>query len=183
MTTQEMAMHLWPCWLMGLIMVIAVLCSEHRDLLKVSFSGLGKFLKWMGTITALRFLLIKGAMLLQPENPMIANIKQMVHFIPWQATFGVFWEDAVHVMPLVILARMFGEKTWYKIIQWPLLTAVMVSFGSGHLYQGALAAAGISLYILVSKKMGEKHGFGTVMLCHIMYDMITLLTLAWIVGG
>lgn len=179
MTTQEIAMHLWPCWLMGLIMLVAVFFSEHRDLLKVSFTGLGKFLKSMAIITAFRLVILK---LLTPAS-MLGGIKAMVHLIPWQATAFVYWEDAVHVLPLVILARLYSEKSWYKWIKWPLLLAVMVSFGSGHIYQGALAAVGISFYIPFSKKMGEKYGFGTVMLCHIMYDMLTLLTLAWIVGG
>lgn len=179
MSVQEIAMHLWPCWLMGLVMIMAVLFSEHRDLLRVSLSGLGRFLKSMAIITAFRFLILKFL----TSAFALDNIKEMVRMIPWQATSFVYWEDAVHVLPLVIFARMFSGKSWYKWAQWPLLVAVMVSFGSGHLYQGVLAACGISFYIPFSKKMGEKYGFGTVMLCHIMYDMTTLLTLAWIVGG
>jgi hypothetical protein len=107
----------------------------------------------------------------------------LVHFIPWQTTLGVFWEDAVHALPLVLLGKMFANKTWYKIAKWPLLAAVMCSFGAGHLYQGVLAACMLSFYIPFSMKMGEKHGFGTVMLCHMMYDLITLLSIGWIVGA
>ena len=113
---------------------------------------------------------------------MLNELRQAVHFIPWQGTLGVFWEDAVHVFPLVLLARMYGEKLWFKIIRWPLLIATMIAFGAGHLYQGPIAACALSFYIILSMQQGQKNGFGTVIIAHTLYDLITLLSIAWMVG-
>jgi hypothetical protein len=175
---KEIALDLWPCWMLGIMMLIATFNSNHRDLLRVDISGLLRFAKMMVMVTAFRFFIFK---VIAPHD-MLDNVRSMVHLIPWQATLGVFWEDAVHVLPLVILGRMFGDRKWYKYISWPLLAMVMCSFGAGHTYQGLVAAIGLSFYIPFSMKMGKKYGFGTVMLSHMMYDLITLLSLAWMVG-
>ncbi len=179
MTIQEIAMQLWPFWLLGLMMIITVLCSEHRDLLTVKFKGVLYFLRVMILVSVYRYVIFR---FIAPAST-LAGAKSMVGFIPWQATFGVFWEDAVYVLPLVILARLYSDKTWYKYVKWPLLILTMISFGSGHMYQGVLASIGLCFCIPFSKKMGMKYGFGTVMACHILYDMITILTLGWIVGA
>lgn len=179
MSFQELAAGLFPFWCMGILMIVAVFFSEHRDLLRVSFKGLGKFLIAMGFLTVYRFVVFK--FLAPPE--MLENLRHAVHFLPWQGTLGVFWEDAVHVIPLVLLARTCADKLWYKIVKWPLLIMVMIAFGAGHLYQGPVAAAALSFYIILSMKQGQKNGFGTVMIAHVLYDLITLLSIAWMVGG
>jgi hypothetical protein len=178
MNFQEIAQQLLPCWILGLFVIYAVRDSQYKDLLRVEFSPIVKFLKFMLIITAYRFIIFK---FFTPHD-MIEQIKETSNFIPIGATMGVFWEDAVHALPLVILGKMFGQKTWYKWIRWPLLIGVMLSFGSGHLYQGTFAAAALSFYIPFSMSKGDKYGFGTIMLCHMLYDALTLLSLRWMVG-
>ena len=179
MTIDQIFAELWPCWLLGTLMVITLFFSSHRDLLKTDLRRIGKFVLCMVAVNAIRYIMFKYV----ASQEMIQNIKDMVHFIPWQATLATFWEDAVHVIPLVILERLFFEKTWYKYVKMPLLLLVMIAFGSGHLYQGVLAAIGLSFYIPLSMNMGKKYGFGTVMLCHMGYDLSTLLFFGWMLGG
>jgi hypothetical protein len=179
MNISEVAERMWPAWAMGLVMLALVKNSKHANLLKVDKSGLLRFAKWMVVITLIRFVMLK---LLAPEE-MLESIRSTVNFLPWQTTLGVFWEDMCHTVPLVILGRMYAKEKWYQYARLPLLAMVMFSFGSGHMYQGVLASCMLSLYIPITMKLGKKWGFGTVMLCHMFYDMATLLTLKWIVGA
>ena len=179
MDLKEIAMPLWPCWMLGIIMLCTVFNSKHRDLIRVDAMGVLKFLRWMVMLTAIRFVFLK---FLAPES-MIEQVKFMVHFLPWQATLGVFWEDACHTLPLVLLGRIFQKSKWYSRAATPLMLGVMLSFGSGHMYQGLLASVALAFYIPFSIKLGKKYGFGTVMICHILFDLITLLSFKAIVGA
>lgn len=179
MSIKEIAEHLWPCWMIGIFMLSAVWGSKHRDVLRVDLKGILKFLILMTVLTIYRAAVFKW---IAPPN-MIESAREMVSFLPWQVTLGVFWEDACHSLPLVLLGKVFQKAKWYKYCSLPLLVLVMASFAVGHLYQGVLAAIAISFYIPFAMKMGKKYGFGTVMICHILYDMITLLSLKWLVGA
>jgi hypothetical protein len=178
MSAKEMAMHMWPCWLIGILMLYAVWNSKYKNMLRVTPRAIVKFLLFMVFITICRVVAFR--MLAPPEA--IEQIKGIIHFLPWQTTLGVFWEDAAHSLPLVLMGKIFKKSKWYSYVSLPLLAMVMFSFGSGHMYQGLIASIAISFYVPFSMKMGEKHGFGTVMICHILYDMITLLSLGWMVG-
>lgn len=172
-------MQLWPCWALGVFMVYQTWKSEHRDVLKIDWKALMKFLKFMGIITAIRFVMMK---FLLPEAA-IEQARSLVAFLPWQTTLGVFWEDAVYTMPLVLMERVYGNEKWHKWMKYPMVGLAMVSFGVGHVYQGALIAALLSLYIPWSMGMARKYGYGTVMLGHMSYDLITLLSLKIILGA
>ena len=179
MNISEVAERMWPAWAMGLIMILLVKNSKHANILKVDKKGLFRFAKWMAVITLVRFIALR---FLAPQE-LIDQLRQTVNFLPWQTTLGVFWEDMCHTVPLVILGRMYAKEKWYQRLRLPLMAMVMFSFGSGHMYQGAFASCLLSLYIPVTMKLGKKYGFGTVMLCHMFYDMATLLSLKWIVGA
>lgn len=163
---------------MGLIMLYLVKNSKYADVLRVDKKGLLNFAKWMAIITIFRIVVLR---LLSPPGA-LESVRELTHMLPWQVTFGVFWEDMCHTVPLVILARMMAKKKWYKWISPALLVLVMFAFGSGHVYQGMLPAVALSFYIPVTMKLGKKYGFGTVMLCHMAYDLITLVSLRWIAG-
>lgn len=171
-------MNMWPCWVLGMMMLLLVINSTYKNLIKVDFKAIFKFLRWMLFLTAIRVIVFKLAM----PAKMIEELRQMAGFIPWQTTLGVFWEDACYGLPLVLMEKMYNKSSWYKFVRIPLLAMFMMSFGSGHIYQG-LTGLLLAFYIPFSISMGKKYGFGTVMLCHIMYDMITLLSMKIILGS
>lgn len=178
MTIQEVAQRLWPAWTMGLLMLYLVKNSKYANLLRVEKKGLLKFAGWMAAVTILRLVVIKW---LSPPS-MGAEAHEMANFLPWQVTLGVFWEDMCHTVPLAIVAKMLAKNKWQKLISGALLGLVMFSFASGHVYQGMFAAAFISLYIPFTMNLAKKYGFGTIMLCHMFYDLVTILTFKWLIG-
>ena len=106
-----------------------------------------------------------------------------ISIIPWELTLSVFWEDSCHGLPVLLLQLFLGtDKKWKWAIHALCTAIVMVSFGLGHVYQGIFAACLISFYIPYSIKIGKQYGFGTVMLCHTLYDLTTLLSLKLLVG-
>jgi hypothetical protein len=173
MTVKEVALDLWPAWVMGLAMLYLVFNSKYRSVIRVDKIGMLKFLRFLLIVTTFRFLTMRY--LYPPED--LKHIHELAQFLPWQTSFGVFWEDMCHTVPLVILGKMYAKKTWYKWARLPLLGLVMFAFGSGHMYQGLFSAACISLYIPFTMRMGNKYGFGIVMLCHMLYDLSTMLTM------
>lgn len=87
---------------------------------------------------------------------------------------GVYWEDAFFTLPILILERL---KT-NRVILIILLCLNAISFALGHLSYGLLWATITLLYVpFISYKYGKSNGLGTVMVCHILYDLITLITL------
>lgn len=178
MSFTQAALQLWPCWMLGILMIYLTWKSEHRNILRIEPGAVFKFVKFLGLITVFRFVVFK---FLMPDS-MAESALTMANMIPIGALFGVFWEDAVHSMPLVLAGLMWGTHKWYPWLSKAALGMVMLSFACGHIYQGVIPAMGISLYILVSIGMGKKYGFGTVMLCHILYDMSTILSIRLMLG-
>lgn len=174
----QVALQLWPCWMLGLMMIYFTWNSKYKKLLRIKPICVLKFVGYMAVISVCRYLILKFV----SSSESIDAARSMAHFIPWQATLGVFWEDACHAMPLVLAGLMFRESKIYSWLSKPLLVMVMLSFACGHVYQGILPALAISFYIPVTMNLAKKYGFGTVMCCHIIYDMSTLLTIRLMLG-
>jgi len=177
-TIGEVALQMWPCWMLGILMIVLTFRSEYRNILRVEWRPLLKFIRLLCVIACMRFVMLK---FLAPEA-MVESARNMAHLIPWQALLGTFWEDACHSMPLVLAGLMWGASRWYKVLAPVALVLVAASFGSGHIYQGVVPAFAISFYIPVAMRLGKQYGFGTVMICHILYDLSTLLSIKWILG-
>lgn len=177
MTIQEVALRMWPAWAMGLAMLYLVKNSKYANILRVEKKGLLRFAGWLAVVTLVRFLIFKLS------GPASEQARELANFLPWQVTLTVFWEDMCHGVPLVLAGLMLAKKKWYKYIKYPLLGLVMFSFASGHMYQGTFAAATISLYIPFTINLAKKYGFGTVMLCHMFYDLVTILSFKWMLGS
>lgn len=178
MDLKEVALQLWPCWMMGIMMVYLTLKSEYKNLLRVEKKAVFNWVKILAMVCFWRFLLFKFA----ASDGMIQQARSMAHLIPLPAIFGVFWEDACFSMPLVLASLMFQKSKLYSWLSKPLLVLVMLAFACGHIYQGLFPALAISLYIPVAMKMGKKYGYGTVMISHMLYDMSTLLSIRWMLG-
>lgn len=179
MTFTEMALRMYPYWIMGLFMLFVTYQSKHRDLLRIQWKSVGKWILFLGGLTVYRIVLFKYF----GDHEYLKEAAEGALTIPWQATLTVFWEDLCHTVPLVILSRWLGnDKLWKKALTWLAIIAVMISFGLGHVYQGAIAAFVLSFYIPFTFKKGQEVGFGTVMLCHVLYDLVTILTLQNFLG-
>lgn len=176
MDFKTMAMNLFPFWILGLVMVFATISAGYKDLLRVEPKAVGKWLKLMGTVTLFRIVMFKLSMLSSTLGPHLKESLQPIMGIPWQGTLFVFWEDAVHGLPIILLGMLINQKWYSKVAYYGLMALIMISFGLGHTYQGNFAAMMLSLYIPFTVNAGKKYGVGTVMACHTIYDLTTILT-------
>ena len=138
--------------------------------IEIKWDAVSRFLAFMSLITFFRI--------------SIASFTQGIeHTLPNSNTYGlepwkfalVFWEDAFFVLPMVILSRFEFTNRWY--IWMPAMVGMSYWFGTGHAYQGNIAVWITAIYpYFISYRYGVKFGFGTVMVCHIMYDFITFYT-------
>jgi len=182
MTITEIAMNMYPFWILGIIMMVITYFSQHRELLRVQWKEVGQWAGFLALVTFLRFFVFYVSDLLG-FSEFITGYISGASIIPWQVSLTVFWEDALHAMPVAILARMLGsDKPWKKWVTNAAIGAMMISFGLGHTYQGVIAALALSFYIPFTFKKGQEIGFGTVMLCHMMYDLVTILTVKNFLG-
>lgn len=174
MTFLEFAQMQYHNWILGLLIMLVVYFSDYRNLLRVEWKPIVKWIKLIGILTVYRIIVFK----IFEGNATLESMTSGAKTIPWEVSFTVFWEDAVHGLPLAILAIWLGmDKWWKKAIIWTAITVVAISFGLGHMYQGLLAAFLLSFYVPFTFKKGQEFGFGTVMICHMLYDLVTILTL------
>lgn len=145
--------------------------SDNRDLMRIEPKAVGLWALFLTVKCTLGYL----AMTLLGDPAHLAHAFDAVKWISPATTLTVFWEDAAHTLPLLLLMRLIGTK-WYT---WPVhalcLLIVMIAFGSGHTYQGMQAAVMLSFYIPFGVWMGNKKGLGTVMCCHVLWDLSTIL--------
>ena len=177
MTFTDFASRMAPYWGLGALMGWAVWKSDYKDLLTFNLKSFTKFFLFMMLVTVYRFYMIR--MLVQHG---MGESLEVVKSLPVGATLFVGWEDLAHTAPLVLMRRMLGTK-WFTLPIHFLATAlVMISFASGHLYEGGVAAAFISLYILFGIHFGQKKGFGTLIAGHMTYNFLTIMTIRMALG-
>lgn len=164
---------------MGLFMLYTVYNSKYRNLLRIDSKVIMKWIGFMAVITVYRIIVFK----IFSDNSKLHDMTSGAMMIPWQATLTVFWEDACHGLPLAILSIWLGQdKLWKKIFTWSAVALVAISFGLGHVYQGYISAFFLSFYIPYTFKKGQQVGFGTIMICHTIYDLLTITTMKTFLG-
>ena len=155
-------------WILGALSVIYVYRID-KSYLRIDTKAIKSFLVFMLWLT-----LIRTFMFIFISNPM-ENILPLIN--PW-LMLGVFWEDAVYVLPLIMLR---DKTNLNKVAYYTLFVISALVFASGHLYQGIMGLASI-FYLYLSAKYGRQYGFGTVMICHTLYDLITYFAALAYVG-
>jgi hypothetical protein len=146
-------------WMLGTLSLIYTY-KVDKKYLKIDFEAIKSFLIFMLWLTLFRTVLF-----FMSSNP----IEGFLHLInPW-LMLGVFWEDAVFVMPLIILK---DKKNVPNVLYYTLFAISTAVFALGHSYQGIMGLTS-AIYIYFSAKYGRQLGFGTVMICHTLYDLIT----------
>lgn len=169
---------MYPYWLIGAFSVAATVAAGYKHLVRVEKRAVFAFVKFMAMITVYRAIFFQLFGNFKYVKDAVANIS----IIPWEATLTVFWEDACHGLPLLLLRQLIGTKKWALPIHLLATLAVMVEFGMGHVYQGIFAATLLSFYIPYSIRLGKKFGFGTVIVCHTLYDLITIVSIKLLTG-
>lgn len=169
----DFALELYPYWLMGVFVIWATIQSGNKDVVRIDWKAISKWIVVLACLALYRFCVFK----LFPNAPALKSAAKIVTQIPLAITLMTPWEDAMHCLPLILLQRLIGTK-WYT---WPIhglaILILMISFGAGHLYQGIFSAVLLSLYVPYSVRLGKRLGVGTVMVGHVLYDFTTLLTL------
>lgn len=169
---------MYPSWLLGISIILMVLWSGNKHFLRVNFGALKKWAHLLVIATFWKMIVYKVF-----EFGSVLGSLGNASFIPMSMAFTVFWEDAVFGLPLMLLRLKIGKRKWPLPFYWLYMALAMVIFGSGHMYQGPIRACLLSLYVPLTVRIGQKHGFGTVMIGHIMYDLATLAFIKFMYGG
>lgn len=81
----------------------------------------------------------------------------------------VFWEDAIFMVPIYFLMEKYGKNVY--TICFAILSSLF--FAYGHLYHGLFGALVTAFYpYFISHHYAKKTSIGTVMVCHITYDLM-----------
>lgn len=143
-------------WILaGIILVIVYIFD--RKVLQFDLTAIKGFLK----------ILLIGSGISIVLNLLVGRIPQLPP-LPVSSLLFVWWEDVLFSLLLIYYAEKFLPKAMFIAVA----IASSIVFGLGHLYQGWLAVVLLSLYpYFFSYKYGKKHGYGTVMLAHVVYDL------------
>src|SRR4051812_40640784 len=170
MEFKDVAINLLPSWFMGLSIIGITYLSSCKEALRVHTETVKKWTTMLLVVAAMRSL----SYLINPE--FCFERAQIIAQIPWQATPFVFWEDACHGLLLYLVSKTFKEGSKLGSLVWAITCGLlMAEFGLGHMYQGIPSALLLSLYVPISYRLGKKYGFGTVMICHVLFDLITII--------
>lgn len=175
MDLKTFASNMWPYWILGVMVMATVLAAGQKHLLRVEKKPLMKWIAFLGAITLWRFFITSIFPFHAPSN-MVTSMSPLI-------AFTVFWEDLCHSLPLLILRKLIGVNKWTRPIHFLLMCIVMLEFGLGHLYQGPMAAFLLSFYIPYAVRKGDEHGFGTIMIGHMLYDFVTFLFVRHLLGA
>jgi hypothetical protein len=173
------AEYMYPFWILGALVIIATVCAGQKNLLRIEIKPILKWCSFLILITGIRIFLLKSAGYVG-----LTGTPTGLMAIPWVASFTVFWEDICHSLPLVILNDLIGTtRKWARVVNQIALFTVSVSFGLSHLYQGIVVSAILCFYVPYSIKYGKKYGFGTVIVCHTLFDLVTFLFIKYFMGA
>lgn len=165
--------------LLYLFLIISSICIlkykhwKKDDSIRIEWEQVAKFLGVMALLTMLRFCLADIWMQLVPES-IIDYISRARSTSDIGSLAFVFWEDVWFGMSIAwIMSYLYPVRKRTAIA---MVVLISLLFGSGHLYQGWIGMI-LSVYpFFISYKYGKKYGFGTVMVCHMLYDFITVMT-------
>ena len=154
------------------ILLIILMCFYDRKVLKVDFKAIGYFLVGMFLLTMTRIFVYDFLYDAYNQFPYrMAFIAQKI--AGWDLGL-VFWEDAFYVIPMFLAVKLL--KKWY--LYTPIIALLSIDFALGHQYQGNHAVFITALYpFFISYRFGKKYGLGTIMICHVIYDFITVYTM------
>lgn len=144
--------------------IVIVYCVFfRRNVIRIDWAVIAKFTGFLLLLAAIRFAGMQGQTRTSGFMPGFYGII----LVPWEDSFfsilGIyFFKDFLKL----------SKKIWI-----PIAIVFSVFFASGHVvYGGAWAVTTLFFPYFVSYRYGKKHGYGTAMICHILYDFTTILT-------
>jgi hypothetical protein len=178
MTATEWASNMYPYWILGVGVICAVLFTKERGLLRINWKAIIDWGKLLILAVSIRFVLYK----IFPHFFIFENMGE-TSTVPWITVFTVFWEDAAHALPLLLLRKLIGDGKKASLLFIVFMCLSMLDFSQGHLYQGPVVAAMAGIYVPLSLFIGERLGFGTMMIGHIMFDISSILFVRCLMGA
>lgn len=144
---------------------------KHRDMMRTQWKDVAGFMAFMALISFIRFSLADLDFRSNPSSLQQYTSSPASQLVPISFLM-VFWEDSFFALPI-----QYIQKYLKKYLAIPLIILLSVVFGLGHLYQGLFVVFLTALLpYFIFHKMGHKYGFGTSMMCHILYDYTTFYT-------
>ena len=141
-----------------IINVSALICIYlyfTTDHLKVKWDKVAQFFVFMCLI-----LMARNA--IAPSNPSLPDIDPSGFVMVW-------WEDIWFSFPVLLAMNKWG-KNKYTIT---LAVTLSILFALGHMYHGLTGMLITSIYpYFISYRYSKKTSLGTVMVCHVMYDLM-----------
>ncbi len=83
----------------------------------------------------------------------------------WWVLFGVFFEDAVFVSPILLVNKRFRI---------PAAVMLSIAFMLGHLYQGLGSGLPKALYVPIAAYFAHRYGIYTTMVAHVLQDIFAI---------
>lgn len=152
-------------------LIMALVFWRDRHLLRVDLKAIQTFITLMILLTFLRIAMTSFAMEIGID---VLKINKGIDQIDFWRLALVFWEDAFFAIPIYY---MKDKWKWSRYLWLPIVAALSITFGVGHMYQFEMAFfATLLIPYLIWYRYGKRFGFGTVMICHILFDMFTITT-------
>ena len=147
------------------ICLFLTLSLKKSPLVRFDWSKVSQFVGFMVLVEFIRMGLMDGDpnFKVEPDDPLMGL----------STNIWVFWEDSFFAMPIYFLK---DHLKLHKSIWIPVAVGLSLLFASLHINQGYVWAAIVGIYpFFISYRFGKVNGFGTVMACHIIYDVATHL--------
>ena len=144
-------------------LVCSIVYVKDKKLLTLKLDSVTKFLTLMSLAVCFRLAIMS----------LIGGSPTGDFPFPLWMLIMVWWEDAVYAIPVFYISE---SSKIHRYVKFLLILVISLYFGLGHSYQGLLGIAVTSLYpYFISARLAKQHGFGTVMLCHVLYDIIIVV--------
>lgn len=159
--------------IIGITALVDFKRPPKEKFLRVDLDFISKFLAFMVIVTAFRLCTLDFLIEAVPEwtNRFLKPFQNMTSEISLWRLGVVWWEDAFFVLPVVYMQR-YSKKVWI-----PFAALIFACFGMGHAYQGIYAIFISMCYPILSLNLGREYGYGTMMVCHVLFDIIGFLTI------
>lgn len=143
-------------------------CVYFPKIMRIQWGSVSSFVAFMVLITFVRIGIVSFKECMNiPIAPMNLELTQLPMFF----LLLVGWEDLVFGFSIFLVSKTIKKP----LILYLFIVISSLQFGILHGYQGWWAALILSLYpYFISYKYGLKCGFGTVIVCHIIYDFMTI---------
>lgn len=157
------------------VFIIYLYIMFDKETVRIDYKAIRKFLIFMGCLSLFRMIIF------YLTSNIIAT--EVVKTIPFTSLFWVFWEDAFFVLIPLALKKIIpktGKMLYVNNIVFAIaMSGMSLLFMYGHSYQGNIGYLTVIYPFLIAYRYGIKVGFGTVMVCHVLYDIITYSTIKY----